>query len=350
MASTNGPFRSLFRAAGLGAPIYHIAGKTPEPKKPVFTVSRLTALLRCTVHLLPSIVSITIIGLNCAGFFIGFQLAGIPDHDQIDMAALQVAAKLQELFVVASAATLVYHQLRHDLLHGQGVPFGLFSSGLEFQRLSYFWSPELLGSFPMSNIRLLLLTIAAGLIAMLAGPSTAVLLIPNQINYPAGSTSYYINGSSDVLWPSYIQLDHYFPSSQNPKDQNIDCGGPAGYKSAICPAGGYLSFKDHFSANTMANEAGQSFASFDGLGTFKQSPAGGILIRSPLGQVAPQTIHGIILRPGHTETFAIAPHGATTNLQQRLNRDWYLAVQAADKYYPVVNQQNRFRFYSSQTR
>jgi hypothetical protein len=341
--------RSLFRAVGLSAFNYRTYRDAPEPKKPVFTVSRFTAWLRCVVHLLPSLVSITIIGLNWAGFFIGFQLAGIPDNDQIDMAALQVAAKLQELFVVASTATVIYHQLRHDLLHGQGVPFGLFSSGLEFQRLSYFWSSELLGSLPMSNWRLLLLIIVGGLIATLAGPATAVLIIPNQISYAAGSTSYYINGTTDVLWPSHIQMDHFLPKYNNSVGEFIDCSGSNGFKSAVCPAGGYVSLLDHFSANTLSNDAGQSFASFDGLGTYKQSPAGGILVRSPLGQVAPQTIDGIILRPGNTETFARAPHGATINLQQRLNHDWYIAVQTADQYYPKYDQQNRFRFYSSQT-
>jgi hypothetical protein len=41
------------------------------------------------------------------------------------MALLQIAAKTQKLLIVASLTTVVVHRLRHDLIDGEGVPFGL---------------------------------------------------------------------------------------------------------------------------------------------------------------------------------------------------------------------------------
>jgi hypothetical protein len=123
--------RYLFRAVGLGflTSVWRhwlaLKDPGPEPKKHIASSSLWIGLQRCMVHLLPSAASIAVIALNLKGFFIGFELAGIPGHDAESTAALQVTAKLQELLIIASVATVVFHKLRHDLLHGRGLPFGL---------------------------------------------------------------------------------------------------------------------------------------------------------------------------------------------------------------------------------
>lgn len=103
-------FPALLRAVGLDV-ISSLFFNSKEPKKPVIVQSVWIASSRCAVHLLPALVSIVIIALNLQTYFIGFQLAGIPDTDRISMAALQVTAKLQELLIVASVGAIIHHQL-----------------------------------------------------------------------------------------------------------------------------------------------------------------------------------------------------------------------------------------------
>lgn len=60
--------------------------------------------------------------LNLHGYFIGFELAGLSGWTTIDMDFLQVAAKLQELLIVASLATAVSRKVRQELLKEDGLP------------------------------------------------------------------------------------------------------------------------------------------------------------------------------------------------------------------------------------
>jgi hypothetical protein len=130
------------------------------------------------VHLLPSTASMVVIALNLKGFFIGFELAGLPGHNAISIAALQVAAKLQEFLIVASVATVLFHKLRHDMLREHGIPLGLLGFGLSFTQLNCLWSPEFLASFGAKENRMLFAwIILAALMATMASLATAVLLI-----------------------------------------------------------------------------------------------------------------------------------------------------------------------------
>jgi hypothetical protein len=321
-----------------------------EPKKYVKRTSFWIALQRCMVHLLPSAASITVIALNLKGFFIGFELAGIPGHDAESIAALQVTAKLQELLIVASVATVLYHKLRNDMLQAQGLPFGLLGCGLSFSELSFLWSPEFLVgvSSAKHNITLCLLIALAAVIAAFAGPATAVLLIPSTIEYTAGQTDYYINGTKEVLWPTVVEMDHYLPNYTNGFNESIACSSSSGYRSALCPSGGFQSFLQHFSANTFQTRAGTPILDPDPTGLFSHTVRGGIIMQSPNGQVAAQTVSGQVRGEDITETFAFATHGATTSLQMPLNQDWVLAAENAKNMYADSRQISRFRFYAIQ--
>lgn len=321
---------------------------TKEPRKNVFTKSAWVAFQRSLVHLLPSIASIVVIALNLNGFFIGFELAGIPGHDQVDMAALQVAAKLQELLIIASIGSIVYHRLRHDLLN-RSIPFGLLGSGLSFTQISHLWSPEFLASLTCKgNQTLIAVIILSTIIASTAGPATAVLIIPRMIQFPAGETEYYINGTADDLWPSRISLRSYLPGHLDAFDERASCASSWAFTNAVCPSGGYLALMEYFSSATSENRAGILKAPFNNTRLFSQSVRGGILVHSPRGQVAPQTLAGQVRGEDITETFSYATHGATANLAMRLNYDWYRAAQEAEFMYPESLQSSRFRFYAVQ--
>ena len=132
---------------------------TRDPHKEVFVYCRWVALQICMVHLLPCLVSITVISLNVHGFFIGGAIAAAgKSNTGLNLALLQVAAKLQELLMVASMATIIFHFIRLKLFRKNGVNFGLFGGGLMFNQISYFWSAEFIAALSARrNVRLVLL-------------------------------------------------------------------------------------------------------------------------------------------------------------------------------------------------
>jgi hypothetical protein len=123
---------TLLRAVGLG--IATITRGPEEPKR-LFTMSRKVALVRCGVHLLPSCVSLILITINLLSYFIGAELQAFQNGDSIKMGILQICAKVQELLVVASLSTVIFHVLRSELVFGPGLPLGLLGAGFKFTSL-----------------------------------------------------------------------------------------------------------------------------------------------------------------------------------------------------------------------
>ena len=93
-----------------------------ELAKPVIQKSLSIALTRCCVHILPILVSITIISLNLGHLFLGSTIPGFILDNSITIAIFQVLAKLQELLIIASLATLVFEVVRDLMIFGDGVP------------------------------------------------------------------------------------------------------------------------------------------------------------------------------------------------------------------------------------
>lgn len=350
------PRRSNFLRA-IGLDVWNtfwgrFSSKTTEPKKQLVQASLLVALQRSAIHLLPSCISIIIICLSLRGYFIGYELAGISGRTTQDLAALQIAAKIQEFLILASLAAVIFHKIRYDLTH-RGVPFGLVGSGISFSQLSYFWSLEFIGALrSRSNAILIGMVMYAGILAVVTGPSVAILLIPRSSEWPAGGTTYYINGSADDLWPSQVGLDHYLPLGTRNSTDSIDCSSPYGYSSPLCPSGGYISFLNHFSSNSHWQYPEMSethaFAAlrqgpYTPLDTFYSGT--GILMRSGHGQVVPYVISGAMRGWSALETSSFAIHSATASLQQRLNFDWYEAVMSSRR---SQGDSYRYQFYGTQ--
>ena len=89
----------------------------------------------------------------------------------------------QELLAIASMTTIVFEIVRHQLLHGEGLPLGLVSSGFTFSRFDFFCSKATwvwLWSASAKGPRALVvfgITISA-LLALVMGPASAVLMLP----------------------------------------------------------------------------------------------------------------------------------------------------------------------------
>jgi hypothetical protein len=227
----------------------------------------------------------------------------------------------------------------------------LLASGFSFTSLSYLWSPEFLVSlFSNKNRTLCALVLLAAILATFAGPATAVLVIPSTIKFAAGETHYFIfiNATKDVLWPDKITMDHFLPDYTNVFNESVKCNSATGYKNALCPSGGFQSLLEHFSANTLRTRAGIPVLNPDSTKIFAHTVRGGIIVQSPHGQFAAQTIAGQLRGEDITETFASATHGATTSLQMPLNQDWVLAAENAKNMYANSRQISRLRFYAIQ--
>jgi len=126
--------RSLFR---LQKDAFRAIQKGPKHPKPLFESSRESAFLCCLVHLIPGLATITLIALNFLRVFISRELEGPGDQDGIKLGVLQVAAKVHELFIVASLGMVIFHVVRHELVSGAGLPLGLMGAGFSFSNPRY---------------------------------------------------------------------------------------------------------------------------------------------------------------------------------------------------------------------
>ncbi|KAI8719899.1 hypothetical protein NCS52_00772200 [Fusarium sp. LHS14.1] len=262
-------FRTLLRTLGLSI-VTFLGGNDPEPSKVLIDSSRKLALARCAVHIVPAFLSIALITLNLLGFFIGNELQGDQDQDDLKFGLLQVAAKLQELLIVASVGSVIFHILRSELVFGDGVTLGLLVSGFSFSQISYFVSPEFVGSLGWGcghgenmahgqrakRLGFILLLIVGGALALLAGPAAAVLMIPRRMDWPVGGGVYWLNGSDDQLWPKFLDAAYY---------SQIDCTLEAGqFTDNRCPSHGFLPMYQHFTSWWNGYGAGYTFELNDG--------------------------------------------------------------------------------------
>jgi hypothetical protein len=158
-----------------------------EEAKKVITESIPTALRRCTCHLVTIPVSIAIITLDLNGVYLGADLMSPIRSETINLMLLQLAAKAHEIMIVASLGLIVLQFVRHELLFGDGLPLGLIGSGLTFNNLEFFFNKSFYGTLKYvghgntpRKIMFVTVVVVAGLTAALAGPASAVLLVPKS--------------------------------------------------------------------------------------------------------------------------------------------------------------------------
>lgn len=124
--------RAFLRSVGLAFTTLTTGAEEP---KLLLKRSRWTALARCGVHIIPSAVSMVVIVVNLCQLYIGVELVGESGQDSLKLGVLQVCAKVQELFIVGSLGTMIFHVLRGNLVGPSGVPLGLLGSGFSFTQI-----------------------------------------------------------------------------------------------------------------------------------------------------------------------------------------------------------------------
>ncbi|RDW65733.1 uncharacterized protein DSM5745_09472 [Aspergillus mulundensis] len=294
-----------------------------EPPKVVITRSIPAALRSCAVHLIPIAVSSTVIAFNTNGAYLGADLMSPFKSETINLMLFQLAAKAHEIAIVASLSVIVLHCLRHELLFGEGLPLGLLGSGLAFNHLEYFFSKEFYGSLKYVHeagktrkLALVLLIMVAGMVATLAGPASATLLVPKSQDWSAGGTQFYLNGTNNQFWPADL-------SGDLPELQDI-CTEESSTNLGICPAAGYESLRTHWgtmNSSTFQTQDVRSYAK-EVSGSKFYWP-----VSSPSSLIPPLYALGDIQQAPNGRTSLTQPHAATTVILQRLAKDWWSALQ-----------------------
>jgi hypothetical protein len=316
--------------------IKHGKSSSPSSKKEVRKVvvagSLKAAIWPCSIHLVPILTSSAIIAVNIHGAYIGIDFAGPIKSDTMTLLFLQVAAKVQEILIVASLSQIIFHFVRHELLFGDGLPLGLIGSGLAFSDFGFYFSKEFYGALMYlafqrnrwSKFSFLVVLVVCGLTSLLAGPASAVLLVPKVQAYPAGGTTFYLNGSVRDFWPYDLS---------NISELQQFCNSSTSTNLGICPAGGFASLQQQWASLNYTNFIQQNIPDYakEISGSRFYWP-----VHSRASQIPPLYAIGDPRRdwldlttpqPSHfANTWLVQAHAASAVTLQRLTSDWWKAV------------------------
>ncbi|KAG6994206.1 hypothetical protein G7Y79_00046g082570 [Physcia stellaris] len=201
--------RIIARVFGLSLPLeavkslQYLTGRgLHEPLKIAINRSRWIAFARSLIHIIPVGFALFEIILNWNSFYVGV--------DKYNQASYQLVAKIHELMIQASLGAILFSYIRHEIVIGEGLPFGALFSGLQLNQISYLWSLEYWGSIRSHHltiwrkIRLSIVIALCIILGTVCGPSSAVLLIPRSQYWPAGSTHIWLNTTRENLWPEKV--------------------------------------------------------------------------------------------------------------------------------------------------
>lgn len=162
--------------------------------------------------------------------------------------ALQLAAKLHELLIMASISSIVLHAVQRHLNSTKGLPLVMITNAFElgsaqFLRRGSFWS-LLWRVDPVTGKRspylsFWLLSIFSTILVTLSGPSAAIAVIPTlgyfDLHQPFNDTilPFFVLNQTMPLWPTAL-------SNASLNALNDTCTDPTDLASVnVCPAGGF---------------------------------------------------------------------------------------------------------------
>lgn len=242
--------------------------------------------------------------------------------ETINLMFLQLAAKAHEIMIVASLGLIVFQCVR-DELFGEGLPLGLIGSGLTFNNLEFFLTKEFYGTLGYlggrpdnrgRRIMFVIVVVVAGVTAALAGPASAVLLVPKSQDWAAGGTQFYLNGSASDFWPDDLSGDL--------SELRSYCNLNDSTRQGICPAGGFHSLWEHWGTVNFTN-----FRALDRL--YAKDLSGSNFywpVSSPSSQIPPLYALGNSREDDTGATTLIQPHASAVIILQNLATAWWKAL------------------------
>lgn len=155
-----------------------------ETKKKAISKDWLIVVAAIILHGVPVVVAVGISVLNWKCYYIGGELAGKNDMDDLKFLGLLFAAKAHETLMMASLSACVFSIIRHQLTTGDGTPFGALSAGLQISSFSNIYSKEVVAicdaKFNQFRQKILLLRaiLICTFLGVSVGPSSATALKP----------------------------------------------------------------------------------------------------------------------------------------------------------------------------
>lgn len=154
--------------------------RVEEPKVAI-SKDRGCTSLRHLLHVTPTLITAVVLGLNFTSVY--FADLNFQNINTI-LKAFQFAAKFHEILLAASLSAIVLHRIRYELCNS-GVPFECVTAEFQLSAVSYllssqFWS----AAFAKRDVKakfllpLPLLILGAIFLTAVAGPSSAIALIP----------------------------------------------------------------------------------------------------------------------------------------------------------------------------
>ncbi|PVH74327.1 hypothetical protein DL98DRAFT_594245 [Cadophora sp. DSE1049] len=185
---------------------------------------RAKCLAACLVHL-PSLITTTaLIYLNFSSKW--FSDADTPNQNA-QLNALQFAAKIHEIVILASLSTVAVSCVQHELCRREGLAIGGVLAAFQISNILSLFSPALwktratTGSASRRILFGLLITLLT-LLGAIVGPSSAILMLPSvglwDLNIPLTwfqggnqEVNIFLAGNESTIWPTSITTSNFLP-------------------------------------------------------------------------------------------------------------------------------------------
>ncbi len=232
-----------------------------EPKKVAIQESRLYALLGTIIHLIPVAGVAVVVTLNIKGHLFGFFVVDYLDSSSNWLPVLFIAAKLHDLFMLASLTSFVFSVMCSELCCRDGLPYGAVFSGFQIRQPSIMWSQETWGLLKsnetprLHRAKLALVIFGAGILAVAVGPASGGLMVPRLKLSDVGSTPFWLNATDSNL----------FPSTLNDTLVRSSCANISGQPSLnSCPSSGWEALAGFASLSRAAGLQGPPGSNWNG--------------------------------------------------------------------------------------
>ncbi|KAH7389083.1 hypothetical protein BKA64DRAFT_129747 [Cadophora sp. MPI-SDFR-AT-0126] len=219
------PLRNVDMKKWLRSWLYVASRHGKEGPKVVFSLKRRLALIEfTTLHLFPIAITFALLSL-----YLGQVFWTPPWPETNTLNALQFAAKVHESLIVASLTGILLHHVRYRLVahidKSSGIALGLVAAPFQLTSPTYLISSDftsLLGRSKRLSSRdaaSLLLFVYVFALASIAGPSSAIVMLPrldwwpfplhSSPNASASLTHYYVNATFQQIFPNSITADFH---------------------------------------------------------------------------------------------------------------------------------------------
>lgn len=194
-------------------------------------------LWNSSVHLIPMALSAFLIVMNTQRWYWYDEEGPAMPPDAISN-MLQFAAKVYELLVIASLGALTVKLFKRRLVESH-MPLGLLTGAYRVGDIPYVFSTPFWKTIRKSGWLALFLFINT-MVATLAGPSSAILMVPELDWYPlAGAFSnvqppFYYGLAANKTWPRVVSA-----ALLNQDNQLNNCDSFTAWYAFWCPGAGY---------------------------------------------------------------------------------------------------------------